>query len=225
MKRDNENTFVFDEVKYDEALKKQAHFMFIGFAIFDIVHILIGIYFFIFILLNERANLLGIAEAALEVVVSITLIAFVKAIGDKQNNSATNRLYIYAWLLASVSLLVPSLCGAISYFHRDITPSLYVDIVILVFEGVMYSFFFVSLFLSNHQTIWKILLYLGMFAFGLSGILENVNLFVESAFSNQGHELINTYLEFIKNLVTVVPAVFGLIGFYRVDKLQNGRLL
>ena len=82
-----------------------------------------------------------------------------------------------------------------------------------------------SLFLSNHQTIWKILLYLGMLAFGLSGILENVNLFVESAFSNQGHGLINVYLEFIKNLVTVVPAVFGLIGFYRVDKLQNGRLL
>ena len=83
MKRDNENTFVFDEAKYDEALKKQAHFMFLGFAIFDVVHILIGIYFFVFILLNERTNLLGIAEAALEVVVSITLIAFVKAIGDK----------------------------------------------------------------------------------------------------------------------------------------------
>jgi hypothetical protein len=91
----------------------------LGFAIYDIIHIFCSISFLILIL-YENANvaldsgavqaniLLEMADEFTELILSFTLIFFVVFIYKAKTATNARSLYSFAWLLVSLSLVIPS---------------------------------------------------------------------------------------------------------------------
>ena len=91
----------------------------LGFAIYDLIHIFCSISFIILILV-ENANvaldsgalqasiLLEMADESTELILSFTLIFFIIFIYKAKTATNARSLYSFAWLLVSLSLLIPS---------------------------------------------------------------------------------------------------------------------
>lgn len=218
------STFHYSEKKYNEALEEQAHYNFLGFTIYDVVHILFGLYFLVFYILREPENHFEIAECIVEIVISVTLIGFIHAIAVSEHGDAMNRTYTYAWLLACVSLLIPALFKGVSLIGTEIDAKGIVTLAGLVVCVLMFAAFFTSLFVVKKRSLWMALLYLGMVFFGLSAILEFVGQFLQT-FPATLLEMINFGLLLIKYAVPLVPVILGITALYRVDRQINGKFL
>ena len=223
--RKNKKRFTFSQARYDKAVKRQNEYNFLGFAIFDFVHIIAAIYLLVHVLRHHEGEALELSECIIEIVLSLALIGFIDALAEKRDGPPDNRFFTYAWLLASASLAIPSIINGFYLSEIEDTTALAFKISLLCIDVTMFLLFFLSMFTSKYIRLWKVFLYLGMILFGISGIVGTVGFSLLEAFHESGIHIAADIISLIKNTIPVVPSVLGLISLYRVDTEYNGQLL
>ena len=203
-----------------EAKKTEHFFGFIGFTIFDIVHIAIGLYFFIVGILYAPENHLEIAESIMEVVLSITLIVFIHGLADTGVREASfAKSYSFAWLMASASLLTPCLFKIV---EMDVvgTPGYIINLILIAVNVLLYLVFFISIFARKNHVLWRALVFIGIILGALSSIVAivlTINNVIITPISGFDSGLVFT-LQIAKHLAPLVLSIMASIGFFKVYK-------
>lgn len=208
------------------AYRKQKEFNFVGFAIFDIIHIITAVVIYILLLSTAEGSHLQYAECIVEIVLSVTLIGFVHALAeDKKNEGAPAKFISYAWLLAVSSMLIPTLFKFAGLFVDELDFADVLDIVSLVLGLATYGCFFASLFIANESNAWKLLCYIGILLFILGSVAGVMHLFVVDHFSHGPVHIACFFLEIAKYIAPFILAGFSIVGLINADISDNGRIL
>ena len=217
-----------NEESLAKAYREQKSFNFLGFAIFDIIHIVMALCVFATLFANQANSLMDLVEAIVEIILSVTLIGFIHALAEDRHSEEQPAKYIsYAWLLAISSLLIPSAIEVTHFFieGEEWTVFATIDFAVLILELITYLAFFVSMFFLRYSRFWKILCYLGMILFALCGLLEIFYYIFLDLFPMGTPGILLFIFQLIKNIAPFILAGFGLVGLYKVDVSENGRLL
>lgn len=209
-----------------EGYRKQNRYNFFGFAIFDFIHIIVGIALYVILMLHKRHHLLELAECIVEVIISVILIGFVDVLAEgKDSEEAPRRYFSFAWIVASSSLLIPSLFNiSILTEVEGLGLSEGMSLANIVIEVVMFASFFASLLIKKTSALYKICLYTGMLLFAISGAIELIVLFVEHPVEN-AWDIVEIILETAKNIAPFILSGLGIYGMVRADISDNGRIL
>lgn len=213
-----------------EGFREQNRFNFFGFAIFDIIHIVVGIALYIFFMVihaedapNEYS--LDLAECIVKVILAVVLIGFVDILAEKRNSSEPPaRYFSFAWIVASASLLIPSMFELSFLPHVERNFAWHMTIAIICVEAAMFLSFFISLLGIKNDNVYKGSCYIGMLLFAISGLLELTVLYTTHHFGN-GQEIFEAILETIEHTAPFLLAGFGMVGMIKADLSDNGRIL
>lgn len=227
---ENNPTLVLEgEAAHEEvmakAYKKQNKFNFFGFAIFDIIHLIVAALELIHLFRHEPESSLRIAECFVEIVLSFVLVGYVHALAESRDSEQSAAKYFnYAWLLASSSLLIPTLFNIPGFIGAPLDARKVLGIALVAMEITMFLNFFIALSSPKHITLWKLSHYIGMGLFALSGFLEIADYFLIARLYD-GMNIFYATAATLKNIAPLILAVFGYVGLLTVDISDNGRIL
>src|SRR5574344_2367329 len=214
----------------------------LGFAIYDLIHIFCSISFIILILV-ENANvaldsgalqasiLLEMADESTELILSFTLIFFIIFIYKAKTATNARSLYSFAWLLVSLSLLIPS-TFEIPVLYMFPWPEkyglgLYVAMNIDTYIPMAAFFSFLAcLALIQKEKRWRIALDIGMGFLCLFAItsttvyvMEEIELYGGLTFSYQ------IVCRFLFCAAPLVPSILTFISLYSKEKVPESEKL
>ncbi|MCR5079128.1 MAG: hypothetical protein K6B65_04360 [Bacilli bacterium] len=210
----------------NEAKKKERFYGFLGFTFFDIIHILLGLYFFITLLVKSPSAHLEVAESAMEVVLSVTLIVFIHGLADTSiRGKSFIKSYSFAWLMASASLLTPCLFKVVEWDVKDME-GLIANIFLLAINGVLYFSFFFALLLKKQRFVWRILVLVGIIC-GFLSSAASITCFVIDPLTWNEEPIQDIILTIIKHLAPAILSTMAAIGYAKVykevRKMQEGK--
>lgn len=133
---------------------------YIGFTIFDAIHIICGI---VLIVLGCRSNPIdafAIAEHSVIILLSILLIAYIAALAKpSHDHDAFHGAYTYAWLVATAGIIVPSLFSipyiAMGEWEFSVYAAIGLEVAALVVAAIIFAIFFLVLFNYRKQKFWR----------------------------------------------------------------------
>lgn len=208
----------------------QRRYNFLGFTIFDLIHIIFAITFIIIYSLQKNGASeeeihdlnQAIAYEGIELIFAIILIAFVDGIADIAKEKETMGLqaitsfYLFAWLVVAGALLTPE----IIQFPERIFEEESLNRVFYFLEFSFLAFailcFLLTVFFPRKGKAWITLVSIGVIAIGLS-------LPCSIAQDYTPYEGYISILETLSQLAPLAPVVFSLISYRDVMKtLRKG---
>lgn len=200
-------------------------FNFLGFTLFDVLHIIFGITFIIIYSIQkngaseeEIADLnQAIAYEGIELIFAIILIAFVDGIADIARErehvglQAITSFYLFAWLVVAGALFTPEIIVFPEKVHEEINAANVFYFLEFSLEAFAILSFLLTVFFPRKGKMWGILIGIGVISIGLSipcAIAQDYLPF-------EGYISI---LETISQSAPIAPVVFSLISFHHVKK-------
>lgn len=208
----------------------QRRYNFLGFTIFDLIHIIFAITFIIIYSLQKNGASeeeihdlnQAIAYEGIELIFAIILIAFVDGIADIAKEKETMGLqaitsfYLFAWLVVAGALLTPE----IIQFPERIFEEESLNRVFYFLEFSFLAFailcFLLTVFFPRKGKAWITLVSIGVIAIGLS-------LPCSIAQDYTPYEGYISILETLSQLAPLAPVVFSLISYRDVMKTLRKR--
>lgn len=142
----------------------------LGFSIFDLIHIILGLYFFERAFREQgEAFQFDVAESSTEMVCSILLLLFILVIAKPNTHpEERHQFYTFAWIIATVSVLLPEVFK-IPLIIQNGHETLYLILVSLQigFSVLALSSFAAALFLHTDNRHWLITMVVGIVLFFL----------------------------------------------------------
>jgi hypothetical protein len=145
----------------------------LGFALYDLIHITCALIELVFIIMNksEYSNeelVIEVADEFTELILSFALIFFIVFIFKAKTETNTRSLYTFAWLMVSLSLVIPATYSIPSLYlyssELNNYPVIYayenvlLYLSLLIFLSVLFSLANVA----NHPHAWWIFLCISM---------------------------------------------------------------
>jgi hypothetical protein len=207
-----------DEIAHFEIADQDRLNNTIGFAIYDFIHIFCSIAFIIFAIKGSPVALdsgevdgnlvLELADEFTELILSFTLIFFIVFIYKAKNESNARTLYSFAWLLVSLSLLIPSTFEIPYLYMVKTKPDFFIllnfDLFIPI--GAFLSFLASMVFISKPGR-WRLSLDIGMLLMvAFAGTSLSVYI-LDNLATNSLVFSFQTVLRFIFSLAPLVPTV------------------
>lgn len=185
---------------------------YIGFTIFDAIHIICGI---VLIVLGCRSNPIdafAIAEHSVIILLSILLIAYIAALAKpSHDHDAFHGAYTYAWLVATAGIIVPSLFSipyiAMGEWEFSVYAAIGLEVAALVVAAIIFAIFFLVLFNYRKQKFWRRAIWLPLSLI----ILLSILLFVSEFFVDVSVE--ERVFDCVEDLAPIIPAVLGFTMF------------
>jgi len=190
---------------------------YLGFTVFDLVHIACAITLIVFASNERPIDALEFAESLVEIIFSLLLMTFIAVLAKHNHNRQQfNTLYTFAWLVATASLLSSSV-----FFVPEILMgtwsatevlSLTLELVALTLGLVTFALTMVALLLSRNAAKWKramIAPLIAVMVFASAQCACNFALIKEVPI---------LLVECVKDLVPFVPAIMGLIMVFEKPK-------
>ena len=213
----------------------------LGFAIYDIIHIFCSISFLVLILV-ENANvaldsgtiqadiLLEMADEFTELILSFTLIFFIVFIYKAKTATNARSLYSFAWLLVSLSLLIPSTFTIpIIYLFpwpEEYGQNLYIMMNIDTYVPVAaFISFLVCLALIGKEKRWRIALDIGMSFLILFSATSLTGYIMEEQVNGGMEFSYQTFCRFLFCLAPLVPSIMTFISLYNKEKVPESEKL
>ncbi len=183
---------------------------FIGFTIFDALHIICAVAKLVLAFNEPVVDEIIIAQCNVEIVLSLLLFAFIASLAKFQSNKELfHASYTYAWLCAfasvmvPLSFLIPRLLEATWEGHQEIAQ--YVLLIIaLVLSLILFCVFLASLIFKKKSRRWTNIIRVALI---LVLVLPPLTLTLDILVGGQPFDVA---LECIKDLAPVFPAVIGL---------------
>lgn len=200
-------------------------FNFLGFTLFDILHIIFGITFIIIYSIQkngaseeEVADLnQAIAYEGIELIFAIILIAFVDGIADIARErehvglQAITSFYLFAWLVVAGALLTPEIIVFPEKVNEEVTLANIFYFLEFSLEAFAILCFVLTVFFPRKGKIWGTLIAIGGIAIGLS---------IPCAIAQDylPYEGYISILETISQSAPIAPVVFSLISIHHARK-------
>jgi len=213
----------------------------LGFAIYDLIHIFCSISFIILILV-ENANvaldsgalqasiLLEMADESTELILSFTLIFFIIFIYKAKTATNARSLYSFAWLLVSLSLLIPSTFELpILYLFpwpEKYGMGLYIMMNIDTYIPMAAFFSFLAcLALIQKEKRWRIALDIGM-GFLCLFAFSSLTVYILEEQATGGFSFsYQTFCRFLFCFAPLVPSIMTFISLYNKEKIPKANKL
>ena len=183
---------------------------FLGFTIFDIVHILCAVALLIFAFVYKPVDAVKVAESCTEIVMSLLLIAFIDALAKHDEYSkGFKRIYTFAWLVLVASLLIPATFMIPEFFEGQWPePEVARYLTLLIIRLVLILSVFVVLMLTIfdhlHKIGWLRIMHIAM----VLTILYSAFSLTIAFFTIEN--VAEGIVEFIKETAPLVPSIIGL---------------
>lgn len=192
----------------------------LGFALYDLIHITCALIELIFVIQNKDnyANeelVILTADECTELILSFTLIFFIICIYRAKTETNTRSLYTFAWLLVSLSLIIPATYEIPSLYlyetERNSYPVLFLYQNILLYLTLL---IFLSVLLAlanvaNHPRTWWVFLCISMGGAIAYSVFYLLAYFREMYLLNSMAFTWNTVLNIFFGLAPIVPALFA----------------
>lgn len=221
MSENKEKEFIRD-LEGEDIRHPGKSYNFLGFTIFDVLHIFFAIVFIIIYSLQKKTAVLNqeIAYEGIELIFAILLIAFVDGIAEMAKEKehvglhAISTFYLFAWLVVDGALLTPELI----VFPQRIFETMSVRNVFYFLEFSFLSLallcFLATVFFSKKGKIWGVLMVIGIVAIGISIPCS----IAQDYLPYEGYVSV---LETISQIAPLAPVVFSLISEHDVRKLRK----
>jgi hypothetical protein len=213
----------------------------LGFAIYDLIHIFCSISFLVLVI-KENANvaldsgalqasiLLEMADEFTELILSFTLIFFVVFIYKAKTASNARSLYSFAWLLVSLSLLIPS-TFEIPILYMFPWPAQY-GMPLYVFLNIdtyipaaSFICFLICLALIQKEKRWRIALDIGMVFLCLFSFSSLTVYILEEQATGGLSFSYQTFCRFLFCFAPLVPSIMTFISLYNKEKIPEANKL
>lgn len=216
---------IIEDLEGEGIVSAKRHYNFLGFTIFDIIHIIFAITFIIIYSFQKNGASeeeihdldQAIAYEGIELIFAIILIAFVDGIADIAKEKehmglqAITSFYLFAWLVVAGALLTPE----IIQFPERLTEPSSINRVFYFLEFSFLAFailcFLLTVFFPKKGKIWVTLVGIGVIAIGCSlpcSIIQDYTPY-------EGYVSI---LETLSQLAPLAPVIFSLISYHDVMK-------
>lgn len=142
----------------------------LGFSVFDIVHIIFGLFFFVRAFIDTGENFeFDIAESSTEIVCSVLLLMFILVIAKENINPKERHHYFtFAWLIASVSTFLPEIFKmARIVANGSSTQALVLSCIQIAVSILAFVLFVAALFVKKEARAWITIMILGIIFFFL----------------------------------------------------------
>lgn len=209
----------------------------LGFAIYDFIHIFAAIAFIIMIITGRDVTLdsgevqadlaIELADEFTELILSFLLIFFVIFIFRSKTQKTQMSYYTFAWLIASLSLLIPATfeIPALYIYHHGATynAGIYVLRNFNLYLPLLAFFAFIFALFSVHDAKrWTIALTCGIIAMLLFCVSSTVvYVFEQVAAGIYFAHPFQALLRHIFMLAPIVPAVFTFSSLRYFDVIDN----
>ncbi len=215
-------TNLADRLNEGEGFIAETKYDFLGFSIYDILHIVFAIVFLVVAFIKREGFCeMEVGESFVEIVFSILLIAFILEMVKKHHEAATTRrFYTFAWLSACAALLVPESFGIPHLVSSVIDDGVFIHheilrLIEISFSLISFVLFLLSLKKADSGKGWTPSILMAMIFFVLTVPLAITRLFLANE-----HEPILLVCYVIKDLAPVAPFAFALYGLIKEMK-QN----
>lgn len=198
----------------------------LGFALYDLIHIFCAIAFIIFAL-NEKNIVLDsgevtadfaieLADEFTELIMSLLLIVFIIFIYHSKTQKTQMSYYTFAWMLVSLSLLIPATFEIAPLYvsHQGPTYSLGIFIlrnINLYLPLVAFLSFVVALVIVSHGKLWHLFLNIGIFSMMLFAC---TSLSVYTIEQSEAGDLAFSFQTFLRYLFCLAPFAPGLLTLF-----------
>ncbi len=227
MSENKEKEFIRD-LEGEDIRHPGKSYNFLGFTIFDALHIFFAIVFIIIYSLQKNGASSAetavlnqeIAYEGIELIFAIILIAFVDGIAEMAKEKehiglhAISTFYLFAWLVVDGALLTPELI----VFPQRIFEPISARNVFYFLEFALLSMallcFLATVFFSKRGKIWGVLMVIGIVAIGLSIPCS----IAQDYLPYDGYVSV---LETISQSAPLAPVIFSLISEHDVRKLRK----
>ena len=214
----------------------------LGFAIYDIIHIFCSVSFLILVMyenanvaldsgVNQANILLEMADEFTELILSFTLIFFVVFIYKAKTATNARSLYSFAWLLVSLSLVIPSTFELpfLYWFHtvKDYSPPFYAILSVDTYLPMAaFLSFLVCIALFGKEKRWRIALSIGM-AFLCLFSITSTTVYIMDRIENYGGLVFSfqTVCRFLFCLAPLVPSILTFISLHNKEKMPESEKL
>lgn len=210
----------------------------LGFAIYDIIHIFCSISFLILIVAKnanvaldsgavQASILLEMADEFTELILSFTLIFFVVFIYKAKTATNARSLYSFAWLLVSLSLVIPS-TFELPFLYWFLKPSdyplpFYIILNIDTYLPMAAFFsFLICLALIAKEKRWRIALDVGMvFLCLFAGTSTTVYIMEEIEYNGGLVFSYQTVCRFLFCAAPLTPSIMTFISLHNKEKTSE----
>ena len=185
---------------------------YIGFTVFDAIHIICSLTMIVMGYLKRPINEMEIAEHSVVILFSLLLIFYIANLAEHNHDRKSfHGLYSFAWLVAVASLMVPSIFDFPLVAQGEWEESVYVAWTLgFVSVGLTLGIFvlmFIILGLNRKAKPWNHLIHIALtLILVLSAVLFVSEFFVEM-------DVVERAMSCIEDLAPVVPAVLGITMF------------
>ena len=183
---------------------------FIGFTIFDIIHIVCALALLIKVYASGSRDQLLAAECSVEIVFALLLVAFIDALAKHDTNVKVFRaLYTFAWLTAVASLFLPMSFAIPRLVYFDSTDPVELaefasDVIAMILTLSAFLLMLITMTGWKKATTWKKLMRVALILVICVSVAEFAMEFVG------GHDTFNLIVECISDLAPMIPAIIGL---------------
>jgi len=199
-----------------DALIRETKFDYIGFSIYDVIHIAFAIAFLVLAYWHKAEGYeIESAECATELVFSLLLIVFIKELVEKPEKSTLRRFYTFAWVSASAALFLPETFSLPSLVNGLNGAREIFQLCCILSTAIAFFLFLAALFQSDTGRNWNLLMIVGIGFFFVSSPL----LMAKSYF--KGGETYEVVMAIIKNSAPLFPTGFSFYSFLKEFKNQS----
>jgi cytochrome bd-type quinol oxidase subunit 2 len=195
---------------------KSNTYIFLGFTIFDLFHITFAIYFLIHAYQEQGQEFQKeMSESLVEIACSVLLMVFIVALTRTMHDEEErNQCYSFAWVVASMSLMLPfsfELPSLLSGGYSN-SPSYFLTLSCLLLSSFSFLAFIISVFLAKDNHKRRIWVYLGIAAFFSLVPLAIINTcFNKEEVADQAWFVCSI----IRHLAPLFPVGFGLVSLHK----------
>jgi hypothetical protein len=192
----------------------------LGFALYDLIHITCAIIELVFIILNKTQYsneelVIEVADEFTELILSFALIFFIIFIFKAKTETNTRSLYTFAWLMVSLSLIIPATYTIPSLYlyssELNNFPVIYayenvlLYLSLLIFLAVLFSLANVA----NHPHAWWVFLCVSMGGTILYSVFYLLDYFRTLQTLNELVFTPTMILSVLFGLAPIVPSLFA----------------
>ncbi len=182
---------------------------FIGFTLFDAIHIICAVILMIHAYSTNPINSLLAAESGVEIVFSLLLVVLIACLAEhNEHHEYFHAMYTFAWLVAIASLLIPSTFSipeivAFDWTNRDESVLVTIAILVIILYLVIFVLLALTTFTSRKVRRWNHLIHISLILVLVTAVLK---ITFEIIFPIDNFETIVTI---IKDLAPVAPVVIS----------------
>lgn len=188
----------------------------IGFTLFDLSHIIVGIYFFELAFRAQGGTFVyDVAASATQIVLSVLLLLFIMVILEHNTKpEETHRYFAFAWLVACVSTLLPEVFRLPSFINGTSNGSLGLLIARIAISGAAFLAFGGALFTHHEGKLWK-----GLLLSGVILIVSFVPIYFVDVFDEASIRGVSWFVfAIIEGIAPLYPAALTVVSFFHRKK-------